>query len=150
MKRDFLNQLAISLFVVSIAFISFNGYSNAEEKHIGEWKGESMGEVGSLVLDKTNNAVFFIGNEVMGGENFVFHGKRGNCKYEIDYSKNPIWLDIVVYEQDKTEEIVRLKGIVRFITDNKIEYRLSFDGNRFDNFDPEDKENTIVLDRVIN
>ena len=48
------------------------------------------------------------------------------------------------------QEKVRLKGIMRFITDNKIEYRLDFTGKRFDTFDPEDKENTIVLDTVTN
>ena len=150
MKRIFVNQLVIAVIVVSTAFISFNGCSNAEEKHIGEWKGESEGEMGSLVLDKTNHAVFVIGNKVLGGDNFDIQGKKGKCKYEIDYSKNPIRLDIVIYEQDKTEEIARFKGIVRFITDNKIEYRLAFDGNRFENFDPDDKVNTIVLDRVRN
>jgi hypothetical protein len=125
--------------------------SNTYEKHIGEWKGESKGEVGSLILDKTKHAVLVIGNEVIGGDDFVIQGdKQGVCKYEIDYSKNPIWLDIVIYEKGKSEELGRLKGIVRFLTDSKMEYRIGFEGKRFENFDPEDQENTIVLDKVTN
>ncbi len=76
-------------------------------------------------------------------------GKQAEWKYEI-YSKNPHWLDIVIYEKGKRIETGRLKGIVRFITDNNIEYRLSFDDNRFDNFDADDKVNTIVLDKIMN
>lgn len=143
-------QIFKSIILIT-AILALHSCSNSNEKHIGEWKGESKGQTGSLVLDKTKHAVFVIGNEVIGGDNFVIQGgKKGECKYEIDYSKNPIWLDIVIYEQGKTEETVRLKGIVRFVTDNKIEYRMGFEGSHFENFDPEDKENTIVLDRVLN
>jgi hypothetical protein len=79
-------------------------------------------------------------------------GVKGECKYEIDYSKNPIWFDVVIYEQGKTEEMGRIKGIIQFITDNKMQYRmtLSFGGDRFDKFDTEDKQSTIVLDKVTN
>jgi hypothetical protein len=112
---------------------------SVDERHIGEWKGtDNSGKLASLILDKSNHGVFVIDNQVI------------ECKYEIDYSKNPLWLDLVLYEQAKTQEIDRMKGIVRFITDNKIEYRVNFTGERFDKFDPEDKENTIVLDKVTN
>ena len=117
-----------------ISFICFNAVfaiqscSNGKEKHLGEWKAESGGQVGSLILDKTNHAILVLGNQVIGGDNFVVQGKTGECKYEIDYSKKPIWLDLVVYEPGRTDEAGRLKGIVRFITDHKMEYRVSFEG----------------------
>jgi hypothetical protein len=137
--------------LIIILVLTFHSCTETNEKHIGEWKGESKGEEGCLIFDQTNHAVFVIGNQVFGGENFVLQdGVKGECKYEIDYSKNPICLDIVFYEQGVTEEKGRLKGIVRFVTDNKIEYRVGFDGNRFDKFNHEDTENTMVLDRLIN
>ena len=124
---------------------------SVDERHIGEWKGtDNSGKLTSLILDKSNHAVLVFGNQVIGGKEFELKKIKAECKYDIDYSKNPIWLDLVIYEQGKTQELGRLKGIVRFITDNKIEYRLNFAGERFDKFDPEDKESTIVLDKVTN
>ncbi len=124
--------------------------TNNSKRLIGEWKGTDKGQTGSLVLDKSNHAIFVLENQVIGGKDYEVNGIKSECKYEIDYSKNPIWLDIVIYESGTTKEKGRLKGIVRFITDTKIEYRISLDGNRFDKFDSEDKENTIVFDKVIN
>jgi hypothetical protein len=138
-----------SLLLISVIFI-LQSCSNPNERHIGEWKGIDKGKTESLILDKSNHAILVQGNQVIGGKEFEMNGIKGECKYEIDYSKNPIWLDLVVYEQGKSQEKVRLKGIMRFITDNKIEYRLDFTGKRFDTFDPEDKENTIVLDKTTN
>jgi hypothetical protein len=139
----------LKFIVLIVAVFLLQSFSNHNEKHIGEWKGED----GSLTLDKQNYVVFMIEDQVFGGESFIVEGQKGKCKYEIDYSKNPIWLDIVVYEvyeQAKEEEIGRFKGIVRFLSDTRMEYRLSFDGNRYDDFDPDDDEDTIILDKVTN
>lgn len=124
---------------------------NKSKKHIGAWKGEHTGEIGMLILEKSNNAVLVIDNQVLGGEDFEINGVKHNLKYEIDYMKEPIWLDLIIYTQGhQEEEVKRLKGIIRFITDKKIEYRVNFNpaDERFKKFDPEDKENTIVLDKV--
>jgi hypothetical protein len=125
--------------------------SKPDQKHIGEWTGTDKGETGNLILNESNSAAFVIGNQVLGGDNFEMNGVKASLEYEIDYSKNPIWLDLVAYEKEKKKEKGRLKGIIRFLTDTKMEYRLSFDpsGDRFTKFDSEDKENTIVLDKVI-
>jgi len=127
------------------------GCSNKSEKHIGEWAGTHKGEMGSLILDKSNNAIFVIGNQVLGGEGFEVNGVKTQVKYEIDYTKEPIWLDLIISKEGIPEEDeVRLKGIVRFITDKKIEYRVTFDQSdeRFKNFDSKDDKTTIVLDKV--
>lgn len=139
-----------SFLLISVIYI-LNSCSNFNERHIGEWiTTDNTGKTSSLILDKSNHAVFVQDNQVIGGKEFEMNGKKGECKYEIDYSKNPIWLDLVVYEQGKSQEKARVKGIMRFITDDKIEYRLNFVGERFDKFDPDDKENTIVLDKKTN
>ena len=131
-----------SLLIIATIFI-LQSCSTPNERHIGEWKATDKGKTVSLILDKSNYAVFVSENQVIGGKDFQMDGFE--CKYEIDYSKNPILLDLVIYEQGKTQEKGRLKGIIRFITDNKIEYRGLW-------VDPEDKENknTIVLDKVTN
>lgn len=139
-----------TLLLITVIFI-LQSCSNSNERHIGEWKGtDNTGKTASLVLDKNSHAVFVINNQVLGGTEFEMQGVKAECKYEIDYSKNPIWLDIVICEKGKKEEKARLKGIIRFITDNKLEYRLNFGGERFDKFDSDENENTIVLDKVTN
>jgi len=73
---------------------------------------------------------------VLGGPFYKLNdGQPGTCKYEIDYSKNPIWLDVVVFPKGQNKEIGRMKGIVRFVSSNKMEWRINPGGERFTNFD---------------
>lgn len=137
--------------IIALTALVLCCFTADNKKHIGEWKGESMGQVGSLILDNANYAVIVVNNQKLGGDSFTFEsGKKGVCKYEIDYSKNPIWLDIVMYEQGNAKEVGRIRGIARFLTADRMEYRINLEGNRFENFDPEDKLYTIILDRVKN
>jgi hypothetical protein len=146
MKLKFFKPFQFFL-LFAVIFI-LESCSNPNERHFGEWKGtDNSGKSASLILDKSNHAVLVQENQVIGGNEFEINGIKGECKYEIDYTKNPIWLDLVIYEQGKAQEIGRLKGIIRFITEDKIEYRVNFDGERFDKFDSDDKEHTIVLDK---
>ena len=142
-----------SLLLISVILI-LQSCSNTNERHIGEWKNidQRSGRSSSLILDKSNHAVIVVDNQVIGGNEFMVKGVKGECKYEIDYSKNPIRLDLVVYEQGKTQEKGRIKGIIRFITAKKIEYRINFvvGGERFDTFDSEDRRSTFVFDKVEN
>jgi hypothetical protein len=143
------NLNKISEIIVVATIISLVNCSSENNRHIGEWKGtDNTGKTVILILNKTNHAVLVLDNQVLGGEEFEINGIKAECKYEIDYSKNPIWLDLVALEKGKAQEKGRFKGIVKFITDHKIEYRVNFSGERFDKFDPEDKENTIVLDKT--
>ena len=146
MKKGKMIKQTLILILTIVIF----GCSNSNQKHIGEWTGSDKGEIGSLILNKGNSAVLVIGNQVLGGDNFEINGVKATLKYEIDYSKDPIWLDLVIYEEGLKQEKGKLKGIIRFLTNTKMEYRLNFDpsADRFSKFDSEDKENTIVLDKV--
>ena len=137
------------ILILTLTILIF-GCSNSNQKHIGEWTGSDKGETGSLILNRGNSAIFVLGNQVLGGDNFEINGVKAILKYEIDYSKDPIWLDFVIYEEGQTLEKGRLKGIIRFLTNTKMEYRSNFDpsADRFTKFDSEDKEYTIVLDKV--
>ena len=139
-----ISKLVILIIIATIMFVSCTN----RKKHIGEWKGLDKGKPADLILDKTNHATFIIDNHVFGGNDYKLESNPAECKYDIDYSKEPIWFDIVLYQKEGNVEKVRLKGILRFITDTKIEYRVSFKGERFTEFDPKDTENTIVLDKV--
>jgi len=138
----------ISILFFTLVFI-FTGCSNNEDKIVGEWSGLDRGEVFKLILDKNKEATLVSNNLVLGGKDFIVKGIKAQMRYEINYSKEPIWLDLIVYRNDK-EETTTIKGIVKFITDTKIQYRLNLtpNGERFDGFDVEDKSNTIVLDKV--
>lgn len=130
-----------------------NEIVNEREKNIeiiGEWIGiDKTGMKSTLILDKTNHATLVSNNQVLGeGER---DGIKFECKYDFDYTKTPMWLDILLIHKESQKELLRIKGIVRFITDTKIEFRVSFNGRRrFNNFDFNDKENTMVLDKVAN
>lgn len=124
--------------------------STKTEKHIGEWKGtDNNGTTTILTLDKTSHATLKSNNEMIGGDNFEISGMKVECKYEMDYTKNPMWLDIVLIDIAQKQEKGRLKGIVKFITDTKMELRLNTEGNRFDSFDAKDKTNTMLFEKVV-
>ncbi|HEY5123832.1 MAG TPA: hypothetical protein VIK14_08875, partial [Ignavibacteria bacterium] len=136
--------------LIVAASFSLIGCSSQNNRHIGEWRGTDKGKTGSLILDKTGHAIFVMDNQVFGGNNFEINGVKAELRYEIDYAKEPIWLDLVAFEKGIDAEKGRMKGIIRFLTDTKIEYRLQFDlsAERFKLFDSEDKENTIVLNKI--
>ena len=130
----------------------FLGCSDKNGRIIGEWKGtDNRGQIISFVFDKSNHAFFVKGNEVIGGKDYELHGHKIEIKYKINYSKNPYWLDFVKYEDGSSDEILILTGIFRFISDTKIELRFTntvHGSDRFTKFDPDDKENTMLLDKV--
>ena len=83
-----------------------------------------------------------------GGNDLEIDGHKAELKCEIDYSKSAIWLDLitVVYGKDGQIGEGRLKGIVKFLTDKKIEYRIGH--NITDERPVEfDKVNTEILDK---
>jgi hypothetical protein len=145
-----IKQNKISLFF-SIAFIILvMSCSNSNNKHIGEWIATDNFSKLGIILDKDNNAVLYFANEVIGGDNFKINGVKTEVKYEIDYTKNPIWLDIVIYDTGENRKERRIKGIVRFISDNKMQYRMNFNqyANRDESFEIDNGEESFILNRV--
>ena len=140
---------------LTLAFLSLIGLvllnsCNNSNKHIGEWIIEDRGTKGYLILDANKNVTFSVDNYIVGGDNFEIDGNKTSIKYEIDYSKNPIWIDFIFYvTKNGTSETKNLswKGIMRFISDDKMEIRMDRKGNseRFTGFNPEDQQNTMVF-----
>jgi hypothetical protein len=91
------------------------------------------------------------GNEIMGGKNFVGkNGKKVDMKYVIDSTKSPIWMDLIITDLETKRNDTLLKGIIRFIRNDKIEYKIS-NGKRCDSFTlDDDNSETIILDKSSN
>ncbi len=140
----------IKLTVLAL-ILAVYGFSVPDQRHLGEWVGIHRGDTGIIILNSGNIAEFIFNNEVMGGDGFEVNGIKAVLQYEIDYTKDPIWLDFVVYEVGQEQEKGRIKGIVRFLSDTQMELRVSFDSSidRFLAFDSEDTDNTIILNKVM-
>jgi hypothetical protein len=146
--RDTLRKL-ITILAVITGFACFLGCANKSDRIIGEWKDNAQ-QGKSFVFDRTHHATMILENEVIGGKDLVGKHHNAELKYEVNYNHDPYWLDLVVYEAGTTNELARIKGIFRFISNNKMELRMNMDpgGNRFSEFDRHDEDNTVVLDKV--
>lgn len=147
MEIGFAQKIKKSLLRVSVSLILYGCSSHTDKRIIGEWKNSSDNT--DMILDDSNHVFFMRGNnQVDGGNDFKIDGHKAELKYEIDYSKSPIWLDMITVVYGKDGEIGegRLKGIVKFLTDKKIEYRV---GNKITDERPVefDKANTEILDK---
>ncbi|MCX6313531.1 MAG: hypothetical protein NTX08_02205 [Sphingobacteriales bacterium] len=145
-----MKNLWILLMLGSIAFIQVSCNSNSD-KIIGEWAGVYNGIQTKMIFDKYNNIIIVDGNKVLGGSDFMINGVKAELTYELNYTKSPVWLDVIGHDKDHLKKDSRFKGIIKFLSDTKIQYRMNFraDGDRPANFNYSDNANTIVLDKVI-
>jgi hypothetical protein len=120
------------------------------ERHIGEWSGVSSGDEGSFTLREDHTATLTLGRHQIGGKVFKFRDTEGVFKYEIDYTKDPIWLDFVVFDKATNKELLRMKSIIRFISHKRMEWRINLlnPTERFTEFDPKNGSNTLILEKV--
>ncbi|ASB48173.1 hypothetical protein [Alkalitalea saponilacus] len=132
--------------------------SGSKEPHIGEWKSaSSSGELNYLILNKDNKAILSMDGMRMGGDNYTLVDTGIEIKmeitYEIDYEKDPIWIDFSMYPVDvkfsegsesltsEQKQLVKEmilsekernpsmdKGIIRFLSHNQMEFQGSEGG----------------------
>lgn len=115
MKTKLFNYIVITLTIITI------GCSNSSKNHIGEWESVIRGNGAmDLVFKNSENIIGTFGFETFGGENYVVDGVKYKVKYEMDYSKKPIWLDIVYYKEENNEETGRIMYLIEFLTENKM------------------------------
>ena len=138
---------SVVLAVVVYAAMTQSGFGLAiqETKHLGKWEGtDSSGETAAVSFEKDGYAVLYMNGEVLGDK----RDQEPVVKYEIDYSRNPIWLDLVVLNL-AGKELGRMKSIVKFVADDKMIWRVGKDESaRPTGFDDSDKENTVVLKKL--
>lgn len=144
--RKFSRIIAIAILTLSTVLLG----CSKKKSIVGEWKGtDNSGRTMSLVFDKDHSVMMKSNGETMGGKDYMVNGHKLEIKYEIDETKDPMWLDLVFYEDGKKSEGNSAKGIFKYLSDNKIELRSGFaKPDRFDKFDETDKDNTMILERV--
>jgi hypothetical protein len=116
-----------------------------ETKHLGKWEGtDNSGETAAVSFEKDGYAVLYLNGETMGEK----RDQEPLVKYEFDYSKNPVWLDLIVCDLQGKER-GRMKSIVKFLSDDQMLWRIGNDeSTRPTGFDDQDKENTVLLKKV--
>lgn len=115
---------------------------------VGRWIGADIDNNKSEMFFTEDGFVSFtINKQTFGGKNFTIKGQKADLKYEMDSSKNPIWLDFIGYLSGEIIEKGRLKGIIRFIDEDNADILLNFENVRFDNFTEENNKSTIRVIR---
>ena len=123
--------------------------NSVNDIHVCKWAGLDGFQPVIIILKKDSFALLKLDGKIFGDKDFIIDGVKAECKYEIDYSKKPIWLDIVFYEAETKFEFGRFKGIVKFLTNDKMIFRVAFEGERKDKFDMKDLETNITLKKVL-
>lgn len=117
-------------------------------KIVGEWT--TSDKKLTVIFYETKHAIFIKDNMVLGGDEYSLeNGKKAEVNYEMNEAVNPATLDIIVREKGNPKENGRIVGIFRYLTENKIEWRMSFDGKRFKEFNHKDKDFTALLNSVV-
>jgi len=130
--------LLLTVFILSCATPPQQQISDVKNKLIGEWSSvDQSGKQGSFIFYKDGNADMVIEGKPMEDENI-------KLIYFFDSSKEPMELDLI-YVDNFNNEWVLMRGIVQFLTDNKIKIRSFFNDNRPEGFLAKDDNNTLIL-----
>jgi hypothetical protein len=99
----------------------------SKSKIIGEWTTQDKySDKGTLIFKEDGTFISINGDGKIDNMGF----KTNRIKYELNQSKNPNWLDFVFFNADTNEEIVRMRGIIEFLSDNTA--RIGFMANKSD------------------
>ena len=145
MPKQFIRILFVTVFALFVMISSNFAVQNPETRHIGKWEGtDNTGKTAAIIFDKDGYASLNMDGEVLGGK----RDTEPIVKYEFDYSKKPIWLDLILCDISGKEK-ARMKSIVKFMADDRMVWQTGDDfTKRPAAFDESDKENTVVLKRV--
>ena len=125
------------------------GCSNKNEMHLGIWKNLptklSLDQGESVFLEMTSSNDFFVRKELNSNENEI---PVPSLKYEIDYSKEPIWLDLINLDKEPKKEASRVLCIVRFSSENRMEVRFGTENVRFNVFDSTDLNKNLFFEKI--
>lgn len=129
------------LLLVLISFLFLTSCSQTlENKLIGEWEGtDNKGNIASFVFNKDKSANMIFGNVVIDGKSEEF-----DLNWEFDDNFDPMHLDLLIKHASAQTRTIPM--IVRFISDTKIQLRISYDmKSRPTEFSNYDSENQIIL-----
>lgn len=143
-------KLLFLLFITNIVLgQNIDTLQNNNQKHIGKWTGVDIyGKKAVLELDAEKYVYFNQNGETYGGKDFNYKGKTGTYKYEIDYSKNPIRIDFILFRDGIEITEKHNRGIIRFINDNKIEIRFLKNTKYPTRFKGKNDKTSLILERI--
>jgi hypothetical protein len=137
------------LLLIFLSFYAIKTNSQNSQTLIGKWKGTDFWKNKTdLIFTEDKNVSLTVNGEVIGGENFVVNGIKAELKYEVDLTKNPIWIDLIAIEKETKIEKGRIKGILKYINENNLEILLDFNGSRYENFEKENEEQIMIMKKV--
>lgn len=136
------SKIKIVFVLLIIPFLTAFDINKTTEDFIGRWKGEDKGDIGYIIFDKEGYATFKMGNQVIGGKEFVLNGEKGKMTYKINTTLNPIQIDFTVTKFD-SKEVKTLLGIAEFIDNDRFKLALGFGFQRPEDF----SKNTIIFNR---
>lgn len=120
---------------------------------VGVWEGKDQTGAKGLINFKPDTTVEIFTTDISFQDTIV---NKNIIKlfFEVNTRSNPVWLDLVMkaYVVDGTGwvEIKRMRGIMRFLSPDKIELRLTPLGeHRYTSFESEvfDEEESMILTR---
>lgn len=112
-----------------------------EERLVGEWSGkDNTGQIASFIFREDGVVIMVMDNFAIGDED------KGKCLWKINSEHDPIHLDFVLVNHETKEELV-IPGIIRFLTDDKIQFCPGRDSERSISFFDAGEENTLILNR---
>jgi len=137
------------LLLIFLSICAIKANSQNSQTLIGQWNGTDFWKNKSdLIFTEDKNVSLTVNGEKIGGENFMVNGIKAELKYEVDFAKNPIWIDLIAIEKETKIEKGRIKGILKYINENNIEILLDFNGKRYENFEKENEEYILMLKKV--
>ena len=137
--------MSIKYFLILFLFLLTENSCTKKYNFSGKWCGEAECAQVCMFFNKSDIVKFSIFHTEQGQEKETYKF----FKYKIDYSKDPVWFDLIpLYTNDDSQ---RTKGIIKFISDTQFKLRIGFNNPkiRFNNFDIKDKETTIVFKKEI-
>ncbi|MBN2159039.1 MAG: hypothetical protein JW807_06560 [Spirochaetes bacterium] len=104
---------------------------------------DRTGKMGAFQFFEDGSIILIIDGKPLGGQE---SNGLGRLRYTVDFSKDPVELDIIGIDPAGTER-GKILMIVDFISRDRIKIRTFFNDTRPQNFDEENIDDTIVLDR---
>jgi hypothetical protein len=111
-----MRRITAVLFVLLISTLVSSVALSQEERHIGKWQATiEEGSIGALQLNEDGSFEVYQNGKSLNKE----MGDTVEAHYLIDYSHDPIWLDIVITDR-KGGEVMRGLALVKFVGEDEM------------------------------
>lgn len=141
--------IVIFSFVVIVFGCNSKRTPISESAHIGFWSGyDSENALVTLQLNQDGSAKLTTNNNTLDN-NFQIDNVPVELRYSIDYSHNPIQLDLIVQEKESGKKYIVWEGIAEFVSEKTLKHCLNFADNdqRFQNIEEAGPKNCVTFEK---